>query len=80
MNIEVHTFVVVGDQNHPQIMEIHAELQRLSRLMHDAGYVPCTKFVLHDVEEEQVCICVTMARNWLLHLGSSTQLLIRLSE
>jgi hypothetical protein len=45
---------VVGDQDHPQIMEIHAELQRLSRLIHDAGYVPCTKFVLHDVEEEQV--------------------------
>jgi hypothetical protein len=36
------------------MMEIHAELQRLSRLMHDAGYVLCTKFDLHDVEEEQV--------------------------
>jgi hypothetical protein len=33
--------------------EIHAELQRLSGLMHDAGYMPCTKFVLHDVEEEE---------------------------
>ncbi len=49
MNKEVHTFVV-GDRDHPQMMEIHAELQRLSRLMRDAGYVPCTKFVLHDVE------------------------------
>ncbi len=53
MNNEVHTFVV-GDQDHPQMMEIRAELQRLSRLMHDAGYVPCKKFVLLDVEEEQV--------------------------
>ncbi|CAK9193872.1 unnamed protein product [Sphagnum troendelagicum] len=35
------------------MIEIHAELQRLSGLMHDAGYVPCTKFVLHDVEEEE---------------------------
>jgi DNA-binding response OmpR family regulator len=33
--------------------EIHAELQRLSRLMHNAGYVPSTKFVLHHVAEEE---------------------------
>jgi hypothetical protein len=33
--------------------EIHAKLQRLSGLMHDAGYVPCTEFVLDDVEEEE---------------------------
>ncbi len=52
VNNEVHTFVV-GDQDHPQMTEIHAELQRLSGLMHDAGYMPCTKFVLHDVEEEE---------------------------
>jgi pentatricopeptide repeat protein len=52
VNNEVHTFVV-GDQDHPQMNEIHGELQRLSGLMHDAGYVPCTKFILHDVEEEE---------------------------
>ncbi len=52
VNNEVHTFVV-GDQDHPQMTEIHAELQRLSGLMHDAGYMPCTKFLLHDVEEEE---------------------------
>jgi hypothetical protein len=34
-------------------MEIHAELKRLSELMHDAGYVADTNFVLHDVEEEE---------------------------
>lgn len=39
--------------NHPKIMEIHAELKRLSELMHDAGYVADTNFVLHDVEEEK---------------------------
>jgi pentatricopeptide repeat protein len=48
---EVHTFVV-DDQEHPQISQIHAQLKRLSGLMHDAGYVPVTEFVLHDVEEE----------------------------
>jgi hypothetical protein len=52
MNNEVHMFVV-DDQDHPQISEIHAELKRLSRHMDDAGYVPNTKFVLHDVEEEE---------------------------
>ncbi|CAK9882736.1 unnamed protein product [Sphagnum jensenii] len=49
---EVHTFVV-DDQHHPQMIEIHAELKKLSGLMHDAGYVPDTNFVLHDVEEEE---------------------------
>jgi hypothetical protein len=49
---EVHTFVV-DDQHHPQMIEIHAKLKRLSGLMHDAGYVPDTNFVLHDVEEEE---------------------------
>jgi hypothetical protein len=52
VNNKVHTFVV-SDQEHPQITEIHAELKRLSGLMHDAGYVPDTKFVLHVMEEEE---------------------------
>jgi len=39
--IEVNTVVhmlVVEDQDHPQIIEIHAELQRLSGLMHDTQH------------------------------------------
>jgi hypothetical protein len=52
VNNEVHTFVV-DDQDHPQMIEIHTELWRMSGLMHDAGYVLCTKFVLHDVEENK---------------------------
>ncbi|CAK9269740.1 unnamed protein product [Sphagnum jensenii] len=52
VNNEVHMFVV-EDRDHPQMIEIHAELQRLSGLMRDAGYVPCTEFVLDDVEEEE---------------------------
>ncbi len=50
VNNEVHTFVV-EDQDHPQIIGIHSELQRLSGLMHDAVYVPCTESVLDDVEK-----------------------------
>jgi len=52
VNNQVHTFVV-DDQHHPQMIEIHAELNRLSGLMRDLGYVPHTKLVLHDVEEEE---------------------------
>ncbi|CAM6061539.1 unnamed protein product [Sphagnum tenellum] len=52
VNNQVHTFVV-DDQHHPQMIEIHAELNRLSGLMCDLGYVPHTKLVMHDVEEEE---------------------------
>jgi hypothetical protein len=51
VNNEVHSFVV-NDQAHPQMIEIHAELKRLLGQMHAMGYVPDTKFVLCDVEEE----------------------------
>jgi hypothetical protein len=52
VNNEVDTFVV-DDQGHPLMIKIHAELQRFSGLMHDAGCVPSMKFVLHDVEVEE---------------------------
>jgi len=51
VNNEVYAFV--DDQDHPQMIEIHAELQRLSGLLHDAGYMPCMKVDLYDVEEEE---------------------------
>jgi hypothetical protein len=51
VNNEVCTFVV--EQDHAQMVEIHAELKRLSGLMNDTGYVLDTKYVLHDVEEEE---------------------------
>ncbi len=35
MNNEMYTFVV-DNQDHPLMIEIHAELQRLSGLLHDA--------------------------------------------
>ncbi len=52
VNNEVHTFVV-DDQDHPQMIEIHAELKRLFSQMKAAGYVPDTKFALYDVEDEE---------------------------
>eukprot|EP01018_Ginkgo_biloba_P012919 Gb_21940 [translate_table: standard] len=52
VNKQVHAFLV-GDRSHPQTDEIYAKLDRLSRQMKVAGYVPDTRFVLRDVEEEQ---------------------------
>jgi hypothetical protein len=45
----VHSFTV-NDSSHPQIKEIHSTLEALSRQMKDAGYMPNTNFVLHDLE------------------------------
>jgi hypothetical protein len=50
---------VVEDQDHPQMIEICAELERSSGIMHDVGYLPYTKLVLHDVEEEKGVSCVS---------------------
>jgi pentatricopeptide repeat protein len=49
---KVHAFVA-GDRLHPQSEAIYAVLEKLARQMKEAGYVPDTNFVLHDVEEEQ---------------------------
>jgi pentatricopeptide repeat protein len=52
VNNEMHSFMV-DDQGHPHITEIHAKLRKLSAQMEDIGYVPDTRFVLHDVDEEE---------------------------
>eukprot|EP01018_Ginkgo_biloba_P012858 Gb_31162 [translate_table: standard] len=52
VNKQVHTFLV-GDRSHAQTQKIYAELEKLSRQMKAAGYMPDTRFVLYDVEEEQ---------------------------
>jgi pentatricopeptide repeat protein len=52
VNKRMHSFTV-DDQNHPQIVAIRAELKKLAVQMEEIGYVPDTKFVLHDVEEEE---------------------------
>jgi pentatricopeptide repeat protein len=51
VNNRTHAFVV-GDRSHPQSEQIYALLENLAGQMEVAGYVPDTKFVLHDVEEE----------------------------
>eukprot|EP01018_Ginkgo_biloba_P015859 Gb_38232 [translate_table: standard] len=48
----VHTFII-GDRLHPRSEEIYATLATLTMQMKEAGYVPDTNFVLHDVQEEQ---------------------------
>jgi hypothetical protein len=52
VNNKVHSFVL-DDQDHPQMIEIHSELNRLTRQMKEAGYVTDRKFMLHDVDEEE---------------------------
>ncbi|KAF9625504.1 hypothetical protein IFM89_023440 [Coptis chinensis] len=49
---EVHVFLV-EDMSHPQAEKIYAELERVEELMTDAGYVPDTTPVFHDVEEDE---------------------------
>jgi pentatricopeptide repeat protein len=48
---KVHAFNV-GDKSHPQSEKIYAMLNSLAKQMEEAGYIPDTNFVLHDVEEE----------------------------
>eukprot|EP01018_Ginkgo_biloba_P011198 Gb_27463 [translate_table: standard] len=52
VNNKVHAFLV-GDRSHPQTQQIYAKLEKLSRQMKVAGYVPDMRFVLNNVEEEQ---------------------------
>ncbi|XP_057863845.1 pentatricopeptide repeat-containing protein At2g13600 isoform X2 [Cryptomeria japonica] len=52
VNSKVHIFTA-EDTSHPQAREIYASLERMAAQMKEAGYVPNTKFVLHDVDEER---------------------------
>ncbi|XP_061344280.1 pentatricopeptide repeat-containing protein CRR2, chloroplastic [Gastrolobium bilobum] len=49
---KVYSFVSVDEYN-PQIEELHALLIKLSTEMKEQGYVPQTKVVLYDLEEEE---------------------------
>ncbi|XP_024521457.1 pentatricopeptide repeat-containing protein At3g24000, mitochondrial [Selaginella moellendorffii] len=46
----VHEFIS-GESKHPKIREICEELEKLTLRMREAGYVPDTTNVVHDVEE-----------------------------
>lgn len=48
----LHTFVA-RDRSHPKTEEIYAKLDDLRQKIRDAGYVPDTSCVLHDVSEEK---------------------------
>lgn len=48
---KIHT--LVGDMRHPQHKEVYKYLKELSIKMEEAGYVPDTCSVLHDVDEEE---------------------------
>uniref|UniRef100_A0A0E0LJI7 DYW domain-containing protein n=1 Tax=Oryza punctata TaxID=4537 RepID=A0A0E0LJI7_ORYPU len=43
----------VGDKSHPQHMEIYSYLEKLLERMQEAGYVPNTGSILHDLDEEE---------------------------
>ncbi|KAL5784620.1 hypothetical protein ACOSQ2_007012 [Xanthoceras sorbifolium] len=58
---KVHAFAA-GDESHPCYDKINKALKVLLELMEREGYLPDTKEVLHDVEEEQ--------KKYLLHYHS----------
>ncbi|CAO2825421.1 unnamed protein product [Amaranthus hypochondriacus] len=41
-----------GDQSHPEKDKIYAVLRGLKEIVKEAGYIPETKFVLHDIDPE----------------------------
>eukprot|EP01018_Ginkgo_biloba_P022310 Gb_32475 [translate_table: standard] len=51
INNKIHAFFV-GQKLHPQSENIFATLDTLAGQMKEAGYVPDTNYVLHDVDEE----------------------------
>jgi len=49
---KIHLFYV-GDKSHPQYKEIYAYLEKLLERIQEAGYVPNTGSVLHDLDVEE---------------------------
>ena len=49
---KVHYFIV-GDTSHSEATEIYAELRRLSEAIKAEGYIPDTRLVLRNIEEEE---------------------------
>jgi len=44
---------VVADTSHPETKEIYAELRRLSERIKAEGYIPDTRLVLRNIDEEE---------------------------
>ena len=55
---EIHRFVV-GDTSHPEAKEIYAELNILTGKLKAEGYIPDTRLVLHNIDEEdkELALC-----------------------
>ena len=49
---KVHSFVA-DDRSHPNTEDIYSELKSLMKKMRRVGYVPDTRWVMHEVDEEQ---------------------------
>lgn len=49
----IHVFIL-GDNSHPEIIEIRRELKQIIQRLKGLGYVPDTNFVLQDLEGEQM--------------------------
>ncbi len=81
VNNEVHTFVV-HNQDHPQMIEVCAEPQRLSwgSCIMWGTWLILNWFCKMWKKKKRCSIFVSIARNCLLHWGSSTQLLVLLSK
>ncbi|BFG26206.1 hypothetical protein CerSpe_124800 [Prunus speciosa] len=43
----------VGDKSHPRSKEIYEELESLERRLKEAGFIPHTESVLHDLNQEE---------------------------
>ena len=50
---------VVGDRSHPEAKEIYAELDILTGKLKAEGYIPDTRLVLHNIDEEdkELALC-----------------------
>ncbi|KAL8139449.1 hypothetical protein V2J09_005470 [Rumex salicifolius] len=61
---QVHAFLS-GDTTHPRFDEIYGELDRVTRLIVEAGYVPNTSTVFHDVEDDEKMRMVEVLLNYM---------------
>ncbi|XP_057962080.1 pentatricopeptide repeat-containing protein At5g65570 [Malania oleifera] len=52
VDTEVHTFMA-GDWSHPSSVEINGTLEELIIKVKDLGYVPDTRYVLQDMDEQE---------------------------
>ena len=42
----------MGDRSHPNTYKLYVELKELREQMKETGYIPETRFLLHDIDHE----------------------------